>query len=56
MSHYFPVDSSLIERNGTIPKETVDRLQSLGLFGQQIPTEYGKDFRNSFYLLPELYV
>ena len=35
------VDSKKIDAEGKIPKETLDGLKALGLFGQQIPTEYG---------------
>jgi len=35
------VDGSLIDRTGVIPKETLDGVKALGLYGQQIPVEYG---------------
>ncbi|MDI1481799.1 acyl-CoA dehydrogenase family protein [Polyangium sp. y55x31] len=35
------VDSAKIDREQEIPKEVMDGLRSLGLFGLQIPTEYG---------------
>ena len=35
------VDSKKIDAESKIPKETLDGLKALGLFGQQIPTEYG---------------
>lgn len=35
------VDSKKIDAEGKIPKETLDGLKALGLFGQQIPTDYG---------------
>jgi len=35
------VDSAKIDREGEIPKEVLDGLRSLGLFGLQVPTEYG---------------
>lgn len=35
------IDSKKIDAEGKIPKETLDGLKALGLFGQQIPTEYG---------------
>ena len=35
------VDSKKIDVDAKIPKETLDGLKELGLFGQQIPTEYG---------------
>ncbi|XP_006901422.1 PREDICTED: acyl-CoA dehydrogenase family member 9, mitochondrial [Elephantulus edwardii] len=35
------VDSRKIDREGEIPKETLEKLKSLGLFGMQVPEEYG---------------
>lgn len=35
------VDSKKIDAEGKIPKETLDGLKQLGMYGQQIPTEYG---------------
>jgi len=35
------VDSQRIDREGKIPKETLEKLKSLGLFGLQVPEEYG---------------
>ncbi|XP_030874015.1 complex I assembly factor ACAD9, mitochondrial isoform X3 [Leptonychotes weddellii] len=35
------VDSERIDREGKIPKETLEKLKSLGLFGLQVPEEYG---------------
>lgn len=35
------VDSKKIDAEGKIPKETLDGIKALGLFGQQIPTDYG---------------
>ena len=35
------VDSKSIDVNAKIPENTLEELKSLGLFGQQIPTEYG---------------
>ena len=35
------VDSKKIDIDAKIPKETLDGLKELGLFGQQIPVEYG---------------
>lgn len=35
------VDSKKIDAEGKIPKETLEGLKALGLFGQQIPTEFG---------------
>ncbi|KDR19102.1 hypothetical protein L798_06335, partial [Zootermopsis nevadensis] len=34
-------DSKKIDATGHIPQETLDQLKSFGLFGQQIPEEYG---------------
>ncbi|XP_022377092.1 acyl-CoA dehydrogenase family member 9, mitochondrial [Enhydra lutris kenyoni] len=35
------VDSERIDREGRIPDETLEKLKSLGLFGMQVPEEYG---------------
>ncbi|XP_002917688.1 complex I assembly factor ACAD9, mitochondrial isoform X2 [Ailuropoda melanoleuca] len=35
------VDSQRIDREGRIPNETLEKLKSLGLFGMQVPEEYG---------------
>ncbi|XP_004368436.1 complex I assembly factor ACAD9, mitochondrial [Trichechus manatus latirostris] len=35
------VDSRKIDQEGEIPKETLEKLKSLGLFGMQVPEEYG---------------
>ncbi|XP_047599447.1 complex I assembly factor ACAD9, mitochondrial [Lutra lutra] len=35
------VDSERIDREGRIPDETFEKLKSLGLFGMQVPEEYG---------------
>ncbi|XP_016071128.1 PREDICTED: acyl-CoA dehydrogenase family member 9, mitochondrial, partial [Miniopterus natalensis] len=35
------VDSRKIDQEGKIPKETLEKLKSLGLFGMQVPEEYG---------------
>uniref|UniRef100_A0A452UIW2 Acyl-CoA dehydrogenase family member 9 n=1 Tax=Ursus maritimus TaxID=29073 RepID=A0A452UIW2_URSMA len=35
------VDSQRIDREGRIPDETLEKLKSLGLFGMQVPEEYG---------------
>jgi alkylation response protein AidB-like acyl-CoA dehydrogenase len=43
------VDSAQIDRDATIPKEVLDGLKELGLFGLQIPEEYCKIY--SFHLL-----
>lgn len=37
----FLVDSRQIDINAKIPEETMQGLKDLGLFGQQIPVEYG---------------
>ena len=35
------IDSKKIDAEAKIPKETLEGLKELGLFGQQIPVEYG---------------
>ncbi|KAL5013274.1 hypothetical protein ScPMuIL_007544 [Solemya velum] len=35
------VDSAAIDKESNIPKEVLQKLKELGLFGQQIPIEYG---------------
>ncbi|XP_046539164.1 complex I assembly factor ACAD9, mitochondrial [Equus quagga] len=35
------VDSQKIDQEGKIPHETLEKLKSLGLFGMQVPEEYG---------------
>ncbi|XP_020728138.2 complex I assembly factor ACAD9, mitochondrial isoform X1 [Odocoileus virginianus] len=35
------VDSRKIDQEGKIPDETLEKLKSLGLFGMQVPEEYG---------------
>lgn len=35
------VDSRKIDQEGRIPDETLEKLKSLGLFGMQVPEEYG---------------
>lgn len=35
------VDSKKIDATGQIPQQTLDQLKAFGLFGQQIPEEYG---------------
>ncbi|XP_053528889.1 complex I assembly factor ACAD9, mitochondrial isoform X2 [Artibeus jamaicensis] len=35
------VDSRKIDQEGKIPKETLEKLKGLGLFGMQVPEEYG---------------
>lgn len=37
----FTVDSKSIDQKSGIPAETLEGLKALGLFGQQIPEEYG---------------
>lgn len=37
-----PVDSAKIDREASIPPETLNGLKELGLFGVMIPEEYGK--------------
>lgn len=38
---YVTVDSGKIDATGHIPQQTIDQLKTFGLFGQQIPEEYG---------------
>lgn len=38
------VDSKSIDVNAKIPDEVLQSLKDLGLFGQQIPEEYGKSW------------
>lgn len=38
----FSVDSKKIDQDAKIPPETLKGLKSLGLFGMQIPEEYGE--------------
>jgi acyl-CoA dehydrogenase family protein 9 len=38
---YVTVDSKKIDETGHIPQQTLDQLKAFGLFGQQIPEEYG---------------
>jgi acyl-CoA dehydrogenase family protein 9 len=38
---YVTVDSKKIDAAGHIPQQTIDQLKDFGLFGQQIPQEYG---------------
>ncbi|KAM5280437.1 complex I assembly factor ACAD9, mitochondrial [Ctenodactylus gundi] len=35
------VDSRMIDREGRIPEDTLEKLKRLGLFGMQVPEEYG---------------
>ena len=37
-----PVDSKAIDVNAKIDEKTLQGLKDLGLFGQQVPEEYGK--------------
>uniref|UniRef100_G3R2D4 Complex I assembly factor ACAD9, mitochondrial n=1 Tax=Gorilla gorilla gorilla TaxID=9595 RepID=G3R2D4_GORGO len=44
------VDSRKIDQEGKIPDETLEKLKSLGLFGLQVPEEYGGlGFSNTMY-------
>lgn len=36
------MDSRKIDQEGKIPVDTLEKLKSLGLFGIQVPEEYGK--------------
>ena len=40
--YIFPVDSAAIDVNAKIPEDVLKQLGELGLFGQQIPMDYGK--------------
>ena len=37
----FPVDSSAMDKAAHIPDEVLDKLRELGLFGIQVPEQYG---------------
>ena len=37
------MDSDKIDRDASIPEDVMDGLKELGLFGLQIPEEYGKE-------------
>ena len=37
----FSVDSKTIDKEARIPDEVLHQVKDLGLFGQQIPLEYG---------------
>ncbi len=39
---YVSVDSKSIDENAKIPDEVLQQLKNLGLFGQQIPVQYGR--------------
>lgn len=39
---FFTVDSKAIDQNAKISPETLKGLKELGLFGMQIPEEYGE--------------
>ena len=38
---WVPVDSAKIDREASIPPETLNGLKELGLFGIMVPEEYG---------------
>jgi acyl-CoA dehydrogenase family protein 9 len=38
----FSVDSRKIDQEGKIPDDTLEKLKNLGLFGIQVPEDYGK--------------
>ena len=46
---FFSVDSQQIDKDGKIPDEVIKQLGELGLFGQQVPHEYGKNLSNEFF-------
>ena len=41
------MDSAQIDKDAKIPEEVIGGLKELGLFGLQIPEEYGKTTVNS---------
>ncbi|XP_037588533.1 complex I assembly factor ACAD9, mitochondrial-like [Cebus imitator] len=41
------VDCRKIDQEGKIPDETLEKLKSLGLFGLQVPEEYGKSSKQA---------
>ena len=41
---FFLVDSKRIDHEAKIPTETLDGLKELGLFGIQVPEEYGRSY------------
>lgn len=45
------VDSKAIDYNAKIDDVTMQGLKDLGLFGQQIPQQYGKDDISNFQLI-----
>ena len=38
------MDSKKIDEEAHIPEETLRMIGEMGLFGQQVPPEYGKDY------------
>lgn len=46
------VDSRRIDQEGRIPEETLEKLKALGLFGMQVPEEYGEQRRPDQAALP----
>ena len=40
-SHVFSVDSKSIDANAKIPDDVLQQVKDLGLFGLQIPLEFG---------------
>ena len=53
---FFAVDSKAIDVDAKIPEEVLKQLGELGLFGQQIPHDYGKSLillflKTNFYCL-----
>lgn len=41
---HFAVDSAQIDKDAKIPEDVMQGLRELGLFGLQIPEEYGESF------------
>lgn len=44
----FVVDSRKIDEEAEIPKQTLKALAEMGLFGQQVDTDFGKFFYKIF--------
>ena len=43
------MDSTSIDRDAKIPDDVLDTMKSLGLFGLQIPEEYGEFYSNIYW-------
>lgn len=44
------VDSQAIDREGKIPDDMLQQLKDFGLFGQQVPEEYGMSCFSAYLL------